>query len=393
MRFIVIVALTVSSLCAQTYPDGQTLTKQAESAVRKLNSLQYKQEMTMEMAVGGQPMKMSTEISYAMLQPGKSRMETKAQGLSMIVVSDGETTSMYSSVGNQYIRKSVVLGPTGIMDAMGMADFLPNMADIHLTSKTTGEETIVIDGQKHDCWVVRTDIGEMQLPAAARGGKISEGRITTWMDKKLGIDLQSDVSMKVSMPGGISTDMHVKTVKTELRIDGPIPDSTFAFTPPDGAKEVDKLSLFGSIAVAPDLAGKPAPDFTLQTPDGKPYSLAALKGKPVLLDFWATWCGPCRKATPAVEQVYRQYKDQGLIVLGVDGGEQSAVVTDFLKKTPMAYPAVLSGESTVLKDYQVKAFPSFVLIDRDGKIAAYEVGLGGNEMLTEMLEKVGLSKK
>jgi thiol-disulfide isomerase/thioredoxin len=233
----------------------------------------------------------------------------------------------------------------------------------------------------------------MQLPAAARGGKISEGRITTWMDKKLGIDLQSDVSMKVSMPGGISTDMHVKTVKTELRIDGPIPDSTFAFTPPDGAKEVDKLSLFGSIAVAPDLAGKPAPDFTLQTPDGKPYSLAALKGKPVLLDFWATWCGPCRKATPAVEQVYRQYKDQGLIVLGVDGGEQSAVVTDFLKKTPMAYPAVLSGESTVLKDYQVKAFPSFVLIDRDGKIAAYEVGLGGNEMLTEMLEKVGLSKK
>ena len=91
--------------------------------------------------------------------------------------------------------------------------------------------------------------------------------------------------------------------------------------------------------------------------------------------------------------MFQQYKDQGLVVLGVDGGEERATVADFLKQTPMAYPAVLGGESTVLKDYQVKAFPSFVLIDRDGKIAAYEVGFGGDGMLAAMLEKVGLSKE
>ena len=393
MRFIVVTALTLSSLYAQTYPDGQTLANQAETSLQKLHSVQYKEEMNMEMAVGGQTIKMTTEMSRAMVNPGKTRMETKAQGLTMMVVSDGESTWVYSSLGNEFTRKSAVLGPGGIMDALGMGDFMPTIADFHLTSKTTGEDTIVVDGQKHDCWVVRTDMGELPLPAAAKGAKLSGGTITTWMDKKLGIDLQGDISMKISMPGGMSTETRIKTVKKDLRIDAPIPDSTFTFTPPEGAKEVEKLSLAGPIGATPDLAGKPAPDFTLQTPDGKPYSLAALKGKPVLLDFWATWCGPCRKATPSVEKVFQQYKDQGLIVLGVDGGEERAAVADFLKKTPMAYPAVLSGESTVLKDYQVKAFPSFVLIDADGKIAAYEVGFGGDGMLAGMLEKVGLSKK
>jgi thiol-disulfide isomerase/thioredoxin len=393
MRSVLIAALTLSSLCAQQYPDGETLTKQAEASLKKLHSIDYKEESTMETSLGGQTMKMTTEVSSAMVSPGKSRIETKAQGLTMLVVSDGETTWMYSSVGNQYTKKSVAMGAQAIMESMGLGDFMPNMADFHITSKTTGEETVVIDGQKHDCWVVRSDIGAIDLPAAARGGKISGGTMTRWIDKKLGIDLQSDTSIKVSMPGGISTEVHTKGVKKDLHIDAPIPDSTFAFTPPEGATRVDKLSLLGAMSTAPDLAGKPAPDFTLQTVDGKPYGLAAFKGKPVLLDFWTTWCGPCREAMPSVEKVYQEFKDRGLIVLGVDAGEEHEIVADFLKKTPLAYPTVLSGESTILKDYQVKGYPSFVLIGPDSKIADYEVGFGGDEMLRGMLEKVGLSKK
>jgi thiol-disulfide isomerase/thioredoxin len=390
---LAVAALALSPLCAQQYPDGDTLTKQAAATLKTLHSLQYKEDVNMETAFSGQNMKVTTETSRAVLNPGKMRLETHAQGLSMIIVSDGETTWMYTSIGNEYTRKSAAMGAQGIMDAMGMADMMPNMADIHLTQKTTGDESIVIDGQKHDCWVVHTDIGAIELPAAVKGAKISDGAITTWIDKKLGIDLQSEVSMKVSMPGSISTETHIKTVKKDLQIDGPIADSVFAFTPPDGAKEVEKLSVFGAMNATPDLAGKTAPDFTLQTLDGKPYGLAALKGKPVLLDFWATWCGPCRKAMPAVEKVFQDYKEQGLVILAVDGGEDRDTVQAFLKKTPMAYPAVLSGESPILKDYQVKAFPTFVMIDRDGKIAAYEIGFGGEEMLRTMLEKVGLSKK
>jgi thiol-disulfide isomerase/thioredoxin len=393
MRLIAIAALTLSSLCAQQYPDGETLNKQAAEAVKRRHSLQYKEEVTMETAFGDQTMKLTTEMSRAVLNPGKMRSESKFQGLTMLIVSDGETTWTYTSMSNEYTRKSAALGPQGVMDAMGLGAMMPNMADLHVTQKTTGEDSVTIDGQTHDCWLVHTDIGALELPAAARGAKISDGTMTSWIDKKLGIDLQSDISMKVGIPGGASTQMHVKTVKKDLQIDGPIADSLFAFTPPEGAKEVEKLSLFGAVSAPPDLAGKAAPDFAVQTLDGKPYSLAALKGKPVLLDFWATWCGPCRKAMPSVEQVSQDYKAQGLVVLGVDGGEDRDTVQAFLKKTPMAYPAVLSGESAILKDYQVTAFPTFVLIGPDGKIAAYEMGFGGDEMLHGMLEKAGLTKK
>jgi thiol-disulfide isomerase/thioredoxin/outer membrane lipoprotein-sorting protein len=393
MRLTVIAALALSSLCAQQFPDGETLNEQAAAAVKRLHSLQYKEEMTTETAFGDQNLKMTTESSRAVLNPGKMRVESKVQGLTMLIVSDGESTWTYSSMNNEYTRKSAALGPQGVMDAMGMGAMMPSLADVHLTPKTTGEESVVIDGQKHDCWVVHTDIGAMVLPAAAKGAKISDGTMTSWIDKKLGITVQSDISMKVAIPGGISTQTHVKTVMKDIEIDAPIADSIFTFTPPQGAKEVEKLSLFGAMGATPDLAGKAAPDFTVQTVDGKPYSLSALKGKPVLLDFWATWCGPCRKAMPSVEQISQDYKDQGLVVLGVNAGEDRDTVREFLKKTPMAYPAVLGGESGILKNYQVTAYPTFVLIGSDGKIAAYEIGFNSQEMLRAMLQQAGLKAK
>jgi thiol-disulfide isomerase/thioredoxin len=394
MRQIVIAALTLSSLCAQQYPDGSTLVKQDEAAVKKYRSLRFVEEGTTEMVMGGQPMKVTTQITRAVLNPGKMRMEAKVQGITMLTVSDGESTWIYSSLNNQYARKAGALGPEGIMAAMGMSDFMPNMADLQLTHKTIGEETVTIDGQKHDCWVVETHMGDMDLPGPAKGAKMTGGVVTYWIDKKLGIDLQNVVTAKVSMPGGGSTvEMHNKSVKKELVVDGPMDDSLFAFTPPEGAKEVEKLTLFGSFGATPDLVGKAAPEFTVPAPDGKPYSLAALQGKPVLLDFWATWCAPCRASMPTVEQISRDYKDQGLVVLGVNSGEDRDTVREFLKKTPMPYPAVLGVDNGILKDYQVTVYPTFVLIGADGKIAAYEMGFGGEARLRAMVEKAGLAKK
>jgi len=359
MRLMVIAALTLSSLCAQQYPDGATLVKQNEEAVKKYHSLQYKDETTMETAFGGQTIKVTSEISRAVLNPGKMRMDAKIQGMTMLTVSDGESTWMYSSVRNEYTRKSAALGPAGIIAAMGIGDMMPNLADIHLTQKTIGEESVTVDGQKHDCWVVETHIGDMDFPAAAKGAKMSDGVMTYWIDKKLGIDLQSTLSMKMSIPGGVSTETHQKTTKKDLAIDGPIADSLFAFTPPEGAKEVEKLSLFTALGASPDLVGKSAPPFAVPSLDGKPYTLAALEGKPVLLDFWATWCAPCRQSMPEVERISREYKDQGLVVLGVNTGEDRDTVEQFLRKTPMAYPAVLAGESGILEAYKVTAYPTF----------------------------------
>jgi thiol-disulfide isomerase/thioredoxin len=314
-------------------------------------------------------------------------MDSKIQGISITVVSDGETTWAYNSMANQYVKKNVAMGLAGIVQLMGVQN-MPDISKVSTTSKTLRDETIEMDGQKHDCWVLETTVGNMEVPGA-QGAKVSDMVMTVWLDKKLGIDLQSAASMKMEVAGN-SIGMNQKMVKKNLKLDEPIPDSLFAFTPPEGATETENL--MGSSLPKADLAGTNALPFDIKALDGKAYSLAKLKGKPVLLDFWTTWCSPCRKSIPVVEKMYQDFKEQGLVVLAVDAGEEREVVEEFLKKTPVPYAVALSGESNITEQYHVGAFPTFVMIGRDGKIVAHEIGFGGEAGLRDMAKKAGLAE-
>jgi thiol-disulfide isomerase/thioredoxin len=386
MRPFFLSFLLLPGVIAQTLPDADALVKNQADSIKKHASMRYDGDMDIEMT-GQMPMKMSGEISMAFQNPGKIRMDSKIQGISIIMVSDGETTWAYNSMANQYVKKNVAMGPAGIVQLMGLQN-VPDISKVSTTSKTLRDETLEMDGQKHDCWVVETKVGNMEIPQAA-GAKVSDMEMTTWLDKKLGIDLQFAVSMKMDVAGN-SIGMNQKLVKKNLKLDEPMPDSYFAFTPPEGATETENL--MGSTLPKADLAGKDALAFDIKALDGKSYSLAKLKGKPVLLDFWATWCGPCRKSMPAVEKMYQDFKEQGLVVLAVDAGEERAVVEEFLKKTPMPYPVALSGESSITESYHVGAFPTFVMIGRDGKIVAHEIGYGGEAVLRDMAQKAGLAE-
>jgi peroxiredoxin len=122
-------------------------------------------------------------------------------------------------------------------------------------------------------------------------------------------------------------------------------------------------------------AGFAAPDFTLQTRDGETIALADLRGPVVLLNFWATWCPPCRAEMPAIQDVYDGYQDQGFTVLAVDVGEGDAQVASFADERGLTFPILMDGDGTVSRRYQVRAMPSTFFIDQDGIIR--EVTLGG----------------
>jgi thiol-disulfide isomerase/thioredoxin len=117
-----------------------------------------------------------------------------------------------------------------------------------------------------------------------------------------------------------------------------------------------------------------APDFTLKTLDGQEITLSQLKGKVVLLDFWATWCGPCRESTPHLIQLYKTHEKDGfeLIGMSVDKGDDR-VVRNFVHSMDIPYPIVIAPEELV-KDYRVTGIPTTFLIDKEGKIRERTAG-------------------
>jgi peroxiredoxin len=111
-----------------------------------------------------------------------------------------------------------------------------------------------------------------------------------------------------------------------------------------------------------------APDFTLKSDSGANLKLSELRGEVVLINFWASWCGPCRQEMPILSELHDKFKDMGFTVLGVNVEENSAEARRLLKDMPVSFPVLFDNNSTVSKQYDVVAMPSTVLVDRDGNM-------------------------
>ena len=137
-----------------------------------------------------------------------------------------------------------------------------------------------------------------------------------------------------------------------------------------------------------DLIGKPAPDFFLQTLENKPVRLSQLKGHVVVVDFWATWCPPCRKSLPHLQAVStnKEFAEKGLLVLGVNAQETKDKAQGFMKQNQYTFTVPLDSKGDVLKSYLVQGIPTTIVVGRDGKIKNAFIGFGG-EASEKQLDK------
>ena len=115
-------------------------------------------------------------------------------------------------------------------------------------------------------------------------------------------------------------------------------------------------------------------NFSLPVLTGGTQSLNDLQGKVVFLNFWATWCGPCREEMPSMEALYNRYKDRGLEIIAVNSGEKQTDVFNFMKNNKLTFPAWLDEDARISISYGIQAIPTSFLIDRDGKIILRLVG-------------------
>ena len=141
--------------------------------------------------------------------------------------------------------------------------------------------------------------------------------------------------------------------------------------------------------VKDDKERKQAPDFELKDASGKTVKLSDYKGKVVLLDFWATWCGPCGIEIPWFTEFQRKYKDRGFEVLGVSMDDDGwKVINPFVAQNKINYRILLGNDTTGDQYGGVEALPTTFVIDRDGKIASVHVGLSSKKDFSDAIEKL-----
>jgi outer membrane lipoprotein-sorting protein/peroxiredoxin len=391
MKLIVLVAFILPALFAQTPPDARTLLKETGDALRDARSYVLEQSIVVELT-GGLESRLQMPVKLAVSNPGKLRIESNGAVGNTLIVSDGENTWMYLGPLKQYTKTPAASSPDALMKSLnpGVADMMGKMQskDPYLEVKLAGEETIENGGARHECFVIEAKLDKIEMPGAM---ELVDGVMKAWVDKKTKLTWKQTATaiMKgatLRSPAEMNQSINLLSVKVnEL-----VPDSLFTFTPPEGAKEVKEFQ--GLVKANANLSGKDAADFKFNSLDGKEFSLQSLRGKVVLLDFWATWCGPCRKDLPALEKIYSEFRDRGLVMLGMNVGEDRETVSKFLAANKLSYPIVLAGQTEMLESYSVIAFPTVVLIDREGKIALYHVGSGSESELREALTTLGLSK-
>ena len=211
-----------------------------------------------------------------------------------------------------------------------------------------------------------------------------------WIDGANHLVLRVRTRLKADAPqlgGKIQRD---ETVSLRRALVNPVfPDSLWAFRPPPGSREVMEFTT-GREDPAAAFAGKPAIDFSLNDLKGRSHSLKDLRGKTVLLDFWATWCGPCRITMPQVAKIHAEYKDRGVEVMSINVGESAKKAGDYIARNGYAFTTLLDTDRQVSTRYQVNGIPTLVVIDAAGKVSDYLVGARNDAALRAALKKAGV---
>lgn len=363
------------------------------------NMKSFTQTMSTEMKVSAATKSGSSEsvfkVSFA--RPNKFYMNLESGRLGGQMICDGKTAYLYTPVINKYMTVPApedlnkifetldyqIVG--GIFSSMSLIESMCNadpykqiMADVTKVEHS-GVEKVGAD----DCEHLRFTQKEFAWDMWVKQGK------EPWI-KRVTADMSKALSGKPDMPADMKAILSCTYTESQANV-GPTAEM-LTFKKPETAQLVttfldDKTTAPASVH---PLVNKPAPSFDLDTVDGTKFNLASLKGKVVVLDFWATWCGPCTMALPIVAEVTNSLKDKDVVFLAVNLQETPEQIKQFLDAKKLNISVGLDKEGKIAELYQVQGIPATFIVGKDGNIAGMHAGFSPDlkESLSKELNEV-----
>jgi thiol-disulfide isomerase/thioredoxin len=346
--------------------DARELLRLAAAASSKLSAVAYRGQFHAEGPLADRLPKVSGSVVAR--RTGSSR--NPAVFVEGSVLANGSTTPTgvkFASDGDQasYLDEAAKTFSTGtIADAVALPinGLLPHrflgataFVDEIRGASAQHEGTSIVDGVECDVISVQYD------PAGTRSARIFVGRKDSLLRR-------IENTLHLQMPG--RTDLVASKVVFAASALDAAPDAsgqTFRLDCPEGYRRGPLLSPTGRTAAAGPLGpGSEAPDWELKDAAGKVVSLRSLRGKIVVMDFWATWCGPCRRAMPGMQKLHERFKDKPVVVYGMNCWERGDAMS-FVRNSGFTYPQLLKADQ-VAAAYRVSGIPVIYTIGPDGRI-------------------------
>lgn len=314
-----------------------------------------------------------TDYTIAFERPDAISVHTINPEMEILFVSDGQRYIRYVPEFKQYVDSAEEIAAAEVIATSGFDVIAPALEMLSEAVKAapytraleasdleyTGEETwndIATDR-------IRFTLGETQYDMWIQKGDDP-------LIRKI-VPSMTALEQRLSQAAAISFRIEVAVEITEWELGIDVGERV-VFNPPDDVAEV---AAFRALTPAEALKGKMAPDFTVALLDGTSFTLSEQRGDIVILDFWATWCGPCRIAMPVLSDVAKEFADNGVRLYGVNLREDPERIRAYLEGEELELSVALDSDGQVGDIYKASAIPQTVIVGRDGKVAIVHVGL------------------
>jgi len=376
---------------ATVAPEAKELLKQVGQAYDNLKSLELAGTFTGEFDVAGQKQQREGSFTASFAAPGKFRHAVEGEAT---IGSTGEKVFVYLERNNQYLSTDAPKEGATLKEMNGP---IPNILQqqnpslmLAISGSAGGELT---DGVSEITKAEDTKVGDKACPTLQL--TLNDGStLLLAVDPDTHLIGQSRWDLKAALEKDGAPDVKsaLMTIEyTSVKPDAELKDEQFAWTPPAGAQDLSAAAAAanqGGGGEADPLEGQAAPDFTLEGLDGKAVTLSDLKGSVVVLDLWATWCGPCRASLPHLDKMYQANKEKGVKVFAVNLQEDKETVEGFVKETMLTVPVLMDTEGEVGGKYHADSIPRTIIIGKDGNVRKVFVGFGGDASAEAMNQAV-----